>query len=87
MKLQMRNRSRINNPREYAASVVDDLRNLLLMGGRAQRDLRRENFYELEGDSDTYYIHISPITGDLTLLAKWVRQHQDACIEEVPLVA
>lgn len=87
MVLRMRNRSRIDNPRKYAASAVADLRNVLLAGGRARRDPRRENLYELEGENDTYYIHISPITGHVTLLAKWSRQHQDSCTEEVQLPA
>jgi hypothetical protein len=87
MVLQMRNRSRIDNPREYAASVVDELRHVLRVGGRARRDPHRENFYDLECGNDNYYIHISPISGNVTLLAKWLRQQNSTRTEEVPLVA
>ena len=68
------------NPREYASQAVEDLRHLLLAGGQAERDPRREHFYNLEGDNSAYYIHISPITGNVILLAKWSRQPSDCYI-------
>lgn len=75
--LQMGEGLRIENPREYAARTVEDLRDLLAAGSHAQLDPRRENFYQLEDSKSTYYIHISPITGNVTLLAKWSRQPQE----------
>jgi len=54
--------ARIDDPREYGPDAVNDLRNLLTAGGCAQRDPRRENFYELENGGYTFYIHISPST-------------------------
>jgi hypothetical protein len=69
----------IENPREYASRTVEDLRQLLLAGGQAERDPRREHFYNLEGDKSAYYIHISPITGNVMLLAKWSRKPSDSC--------
>jgi hypothetical protein len=80
MILRLSTGSRIDNPRNYAAKVVKDLAHLLTTGGSAQPDLRRENFYELDGEYDTYYIHISPISGNAVLLAKWSRQPQENCI-------
>jgi len=84
----MRNRSGIENPRKYAPPVVDDLRKALVAGAVARKDPQRPNFYELEGEnSSTYYIHISPINGNVTLLAKWLREHQSALAEQISIGA
>lgn len=87
MLLQMTEGSRIENPRDYPVHAVEDLRDLLAMGSQAQRDPRRENFYQLENNKSAYYIHISPITGNVILLAKWSRQPQDCYANEGSLVA
>ncbi len=76
MLLQMREGSKIENPRAYADHAVDGLRNLLTLGGQAQPDPNRDHFYELEDGKNTYYIHVSPVTGNVILLAKWSRQPQ-----------
>jgi hypothetical protein len=34
-------------------------------------DPKRPDFYEVESGSDVYYIHISPVTGNILLLAAW----------------
>jgi len=77
--IQVKEGARIENPRDYAPGAVEHLRQLLHAGGPMQRDPRRENFYEIEGDNETYFIHISPISGNVVLLAKWVRQPQHYC--------
>jgi hypothetical protein len=79
MLLQLNEQTRIEDPRQYGADVVNDLHNLLTGGGCAQRDPRRENFYELENDAHTFYIHVSPINGDVILLAKWLNSAKEAC--------
>jgi len=76
MLLQMREELKIENPRQYAAQVVEDLRELLKAGGEAQSDPHRDNFYQLGDDRNTYYVHVSPLTGNVILLAKWSREHQ-----------
>jgi hypothetical protein len=78
MVLQMNEHARIEDPREYGTDVVNDLRNLLTAGGCAQRDPHRDNFYELENDGHTFYIHISPVNGDVMLLAKWLSSPKEA---------
>jgi hypothetical protein len=77
----------IENPREYGLGAVENLRLLLEVGSRAQRDPQRENFYEIEGKCETYYIHVSPISGNVVLLAKWLRQPQECCFNARHLVA
>jgi hypothetical protein len=87
MLLQMREGSRIENPREYAVQSVEDLLDLLQAGSHAESDPQRDNFYQLENNQCTYYIYISPITGNVILLAKWSRQPQGSCADTGSLVA
>jgi hypothetical protein len=68
---------KVENPRAYEAGTVANLQYLLKIGSPAERDPRRENFYEVDGGSEIYYIHISPVSGNVVLLAKWVRQSQE----------
>jgi hypothetical protein len=72
---------RIENPRSYQPDVVDGLRQSLNGGDHARRDSRRENFYEVDGRDETYYIHVSPVTGNVVLLAKWARRQPVCCRE------
>jgi hypothetical protein len=85
--IRVKEGARIENPRNYEPHSVENLRRLLAAGGSARRDLCRENFYEIEGNSETYYIHVSPISGNVVLLAKWLRQSQDCCLSSGHLVA
>lgn len=79
MMIQVKEGAKIENPRGYEPGAVQQLRYLLEVGSPAQRDPHRENFYEVDGNGETFYIHISPISGNLVLLAKWLRQSQDCC--------
>ncbi len=56
-----------NHPQES----VTLLRQLLAGGARVRPDPKRPNFYEVGHGSDVYYIHISPVTGHILLLATW----------------
>ena len=87
MVLQMDEQTRIEDPRQYGAEVVNDLRNFLIVGGFAQSDPRRANFYELETGDHTFYIHISPINGEVTLLARWLSDSKVACASAAHFVA
>jgi hypothetical protein len=80
MMIQVKEGARIENPREYEPGAVQQLRRLLEVGSTALRDPHRENFFQIEGQSETYYIHISPISGNVVLLAKWLRQLQNCCL-------
>jgi hypothetical protein len=85
MMIQIKGGAQIENPRQYEPGAVEHLRHLLEVGGPAERDPARDNFYEVEGNSETYYIHLSPISGNVVLLAKWLRQSQDCCLTSVSL--
>jgi hypothetical protein len=79
MEIQLKPGASIENPREYAAQAVEQLRQLLVAGKAAQADPRRQSFYEIESGDGTYYIHVSPITGNVVLLARWIRQADECC--------
>jgi hypothetical protein len=85
--IQVKEGARIENPREYEHASLEQLRYLLEVGSPAQRDPHRENFYEIESNCETYYIHISPVSGNVVLLAKWLRQTQDCCLSAGHLAA
>ena len=79
--------TKIENPRAYESGAVEHLRNLLEIGTAMQRDPRREHFYELGSDSETYYLHVSPVSGNVVLLARWYRQPLGSCLSAECLVA
>ncbi len=56
-----------NHPTETVAA----LRSLLAGGASTIPDPKRTGFYEVESDSVVYYIHVSPVTGRVLLLATW----------------
>jgi hypothetical protein len=56
-----------NHPKE----TVNALRCLLTSGASTIADPKRIGFYEVESDSVVYYIHVSPVTGKVLLLATW----------------
>jgi hypothetical protein len=86
MRLQMREDSIIENPRAYSNHAVEGLRNLLAAGSHGQSDPTRDHFYQLEDERNAYYIHVSPITGNVILLAKWARQPEHCYANEGSLV-
>ena len=85
--IQMKKGARIENPREYDPGAVEGLRTLMEVGIPVRHDPHREHFYEMEGASETYYIHVSPVSGNVVLLARWLRQPQECCLSARHLVA
>lgn len=61
----------IEDPRHHSRERVETLRQLLAGGARVEADPKRSDFFEVESGSDVYYIHISPISGKILLLAAW----------------
>jgi hypothetical protein len=61
----------IDNLQNYPAEVVEQLRNLLMEGVSARRDFSRKNFYDVEHTDRAFFIHLSPLTGKVILLAMW----------------
>jgi hypothetical protein len=73
MVLKIEDELHIENPRNHSAESVETLRQLLAGGARVEADPKRPDFYEVESQSDVYYIHVSPVTGKILLLAAWPR--------------
>jgi hypothetical protein len=61
----------IEDVRNHPARAVNELRDLLSSGAVLQPDPKRSGFYELHDGSTVYYIHVSPATGKVILLATW----------------
>jgi hypothetical protein len=61
----------IEDLRNHPAEAVNVLRDLLVGGAELTPDPKRAGFYELHHASTVYYIHISPVTGKIILLATW----------------
>jgi hypothetical protein len=87
MMIQVERGVRIENPREYERCAVNQLRQLLELGSSAQLDPRRPNFYDIDSNGENYYFHISPVSGNVVLLARWLRQPEDCCISSGHLAA
>jgi hypothetical protein len=69
----MEQQTSILNLRNYPAEVVDQLGKLLVEGASAREDPRRKNFYDVEHADRTFFIHVSPSSGRVMLLATWER--------------
>ena len=61
----------MDNLRNYPAEIIKELEELLLSGGSALPDPRRKDFYDLENLGRTFFIHISPKTAKVILIATW----------------
>jgi hypothetical protein len=73
MLLRMGTEFEIDNPRNYPARAVKELRQLLADGVLAQADAKRRNFYDVELDDRTFFVYVSP-SGSVTLLAMWEKR-------------
>jgi hypothetical protein len=71
MVLQLENAPRMETLRSYPAGTLDRLSQLLAMGAPARRDPRRDCFYEVESNSEVFYVHISPDNGRVLLIGIW----------------
>jgi hypothetical protein len=66
--------TRIENPRLYPSEVVDGLRAALSSGEKLRANETRINFYDLATENRTYFIYVSPMNGDVTLIATWTQK-------------
>jgi hypothetical protein len=55
----------------HSAATVISLGILLAGTAHVTPDPKRENFYEVAARSSVHYIHVSPLTGTIYLLASW----------------
>lgn len=70
----------IEDPRNHPPDAVLKLKDLLSGGATFIPDPKRRGFYEVESGSVVYYIHISPTTCNVVLLATWQKDSDQARI-------
>jgi hypothetical protein len=69
--LELAAESKIEDPRGHSAEALRRLREAIASGAPASPDARRPGFFELQADDQVFYIHVSPATQKITLLATW----------------
>ena len=78
MSASLRESVQIEDLGNHSKQAVADLRCLLVCGASKVADPKRRHFYEVESDSLIYYIHESPVTGRILLLATWQNENVPA---------
>jgi hypothetical protein len=63
--------TRIVDLGSHSQQTIDRLRQLLAGEGTVRPDQRRPGFFDVESGSETFFIHVSPVTGNILLLAAW----------------
>jgi hypothetical protein len=71
MTLRLEGDLRIENLRRHGDPLVAGLRAALAAGVHADPDPRRPGFYDVHSGRRTYFIHVSPVSGAVMLLATW----------------
>jgi hypothetical protein len=71
MVMALEREMQIEDLRNHPVETIKMLRNLLFSGAKVTPDPKRADFYELEDAGVVYYIHISPTSGKILLLATW----------------
>jgi hypothetical protein len=74
----------IDNLRNYPREIVERLATVLCDGAVAKADPRRSGFYDVSDGERTFFIHISPVTGHVWLLASWLAQPAPAAAGYAP---
>lgn len=64
----------IQDPRGHSPETMRRLHQVLSSGAPAVPDARRPGFFEIQAGEQVFYIHISPATQKITLLATWARE-------------
>ncbi len=77
--LQLNPNAEIDNPRGYPVEQVNQLRSLLAGGPDLSQatiyaDPSRSGFYDLETRDRVFYIHVSPVSNTILLLATWTKE-------------
>lgn len=76
MTIRLNSATIVENQQNYPTEIVERLRLLLTTGATAYADIHRENFYDVVEGSRVYFIHISPLTNKVMLLATWLTGRQ-----------
>jgi len=61
----------IEDLRDHPRELIAELGDLLASGAAPIPDPRHPELYEIRSDAQVFYVHISPVTGKVLLLATW----------------
>jgi len=86
VQLRLKEKPFVEDVHNYGASLVQRLSDLLVAGASARADARRKGFYDVTDGERVYFIHISPVSGKVFLLATWLEESVPAAAA-VPAVA
>jgi hypothetical protein len=81
MVLRLEQMPRIEALRSYPMGTADRLSQLLALGAPARPDPRREGFFEIDSDSEVFYVHISPLNGRVLLIGIW-QKPAEPCLSQ-----
>jgi hypothetical protein len=73
MFIRMKQLQGVENSRNYPAENIKELEKMLVSGVSALPDPKRKDFYDLKNHERTFFIHISSMSGRVSLLATWLR--------------
>ena len=77
MLLQFNQTPVIDNLRNYPEHIVARLRALLRDGAAGRPDPRRKGFYDVADGERVFFIHVSPVSGRVWLLASWTAERAE----------
>jgi hypothetical protein len=61
----------VETAHRHPRHTVERVGELLAGGVEARADVQRRNLFEITDGRDVFYIHISPVSGNVLLLATW----------------
>jgi hypothetical protein len=75
MTINVREVEKIRDGRRHAPEIFRRFKALLHDGATISNDPKRPDFYELQNRDEAFYFYLSPITGEVLLLAVWGPGH------------
>ena len=88
MTINVKDTEKIRDGRGHAPEVFREFKALLSGGAAISSDPKRPDIYELQRGNEIFYFYLSPITGEVLLLAVWEPGHGSrAAILEVAISA
>ena len=78
MLLQFNQTPIIDNLRNYPEHIVNRLGAILHDGAAARPDPRRKGFFDVADGERVFFIHVSPVSGKVWLLATWATEKTES---------
>ena len=72
MKKRLHGKVIIESLRNHSTEDVHHLQQLLASGADARKDPHHKDFYEIEDAGRVFYTYVSPVNGEVRLMAVWL---------------